>query len=96
MTSQKCPFYGFRWPDRKADLIDVGGNECGLDLDNNGACTMESQGCAADFSRCEAAASIKIFLWFGSGSSRIRFFPSGSAVGIAFEDWTNQVMRRSR
>lgn len=93
MSLPKCPFYGFRWPERRPDLIAVGGNECGIDVDRNGPCRMEAKGCAANYSYCEAAADARVYLTLGS--DRIRFFPSGLAEGVPLEAWTNQVMHRA-
>jgi hypothetical protein len=87
---EKCPFYGFRWPDRTATLFGIGGSECGLDLEGNGPCLMEASGCAIDYRRCEVAERMKPFLSFGA--SKMRFIPAGSTQLIAFEDWTNRVM----
>jgi hypothetical protein len=91
MLHHKCPFYGFRWPQRNCDLIAAGENECGLDLDKNRPCVMESHGLSANFLVCEVAASAQAFV--SVVSSRIRFFPPGHAEGIAFEDWHDEVMQ---
>ena len=47
-----CPFYGFRWPDRSATLPHVGGDECGLDLDNCGPCILERNGQEVNYYVC--------------------------------------------
>jgi len=91
MTLARCPFYGFRWPERSADVIAVGGNECGLDVDNNGPCRMEAAGLAVDFCGCRTAGVARPFL--SIGAARIRFFPPDVAGGVGFEDWTNEVMK---
>jgi len=93
MTTPRCPFYGFRWPDRTTDLVDVGGNECGLDLDLCGPCKMELQNCAPDYRYCETVSAAKAFL--SVATSRIRFFPSNSVEGVSFEVWTGRVMLRT-
>src|SRR6185369_2452016 len=87
MTPPRCPVYGFRWPARNLNLVAVGGNECGLDLDINGPCQMELAGRAADFSRCETAFAANNFL--SIASHRIRFFPSNEGEGVGLVAWTN-------
>ena len=54
--------------------------------------SAESRGCPANLHECEVASAATAFLLIAS--SRIRFFPSGFSKGIAFEDWTDQVMRQ--
>jgi len=94
MPPRRCPFYGFRWPERTAHLIEAGGNECGLDLDIHGSCTMESAGAAPDFDRCQTAATLQWFLFLAS--RRLRFFPSGSTAGLAWKDWNHHVMQSGK
>src|ERR1051326_7514907 len=89
--SRKCPFFGFRWPDRTSDLYQIGGSECGLDLDNNGPCRMELEGCEIDFDHCPTADAARWFL--AAAEDRIRFYPSGTEQGIPLDDWTDRVMR---
>jgi hypothetical protein len=85
---KKCPFYGFRWPDRQLDLYQVEGAECGLDLDQNGPCKRESVGLTVDFYCCEVAAKARMYLKVGA--DRIRFHPVGVPVGIGLKEWTHQ------
>ena len=58
----KCPFYGFRWPPGRPELIEVGGNECGLELDTRQACRMESDGRAVNYNFCPVALRWKPIL----------------------------------
>jgi len=88
--AKRCPFYGFRWPERKSDLFEVGGSECGLDIDRNGACRMELEGSAVDFRRCEVAAAATLYLELGSG--RIGFYPSGANRSVPLPEWTRRVL----
>ena len=92
ITCQRCPFYGFRWPERRTELIRIGGNECGLDFDNNRPCKMETSGRAVDFSRCEVVAGKRVFL--SLISDRLRFFPSGPENSFDYGTWTSQIMQR--
>ena len=87
---KKCPFYGFRWPDRQLTLIHVGGNECGLDIDENGSCKMETAGQEVNFCECEVAANAQAFL--KAGADRIRFSAPGGTEKIGLEEWTDVVM----
>jgi hypothetical protein len=90
VAHQKCPFYGFRWPERQSTLFHVGGNECGLDVEKNGPCQMECQGMLVNFHRCEVAHAARAYLQ--AGADRIRFYPPGEE-GIGLEAWTDRVMR---
>ena len=47
-----CPFYGFRWPEHSSTLRRAGGNECGLDIDTNGRCRMETSGLVVNYFVC--------------------------------------------
>lgn len=87
---KRCPFYGFRWPERSANLVQVGGSECGLDLEGNGSCKMEALGFETNFHRCEIAAGLRVFLLLAA--HRTRFFPDGDTQGIPFEEWSDLVM----
>ena len=91
MRPGKCPFYGFRWPERKTDLIEVGGNECALDFDNQGPCKMASHGYEADFSCCDTALKARFFL--AAIADRIRFIPRGAQGPVPFSEWSEQMMR---
>jgi hypothetical protein len=77
---KRCPVYGFHCPDRQPTLIHVGGNECGLDIDNNGPCKMETDGREVNFWPCEVAAKEQPFL--KAGAARIGFFATDES-----EDW---------
>ncbi|HWB83333.1 MAG TPA: hypothetical protein VG675_04280 [Bryobacteraceae bacterium] len=91
---QRCPFHGFHWPESGSDLIDSGGDECGLDLDHHGACRMETEHQAADFDRCEVARQARNFLQ--AGRRHIRFFPAELLPeSVLFEAWRDRVMRPS-
>lgn len=90
MCPKRCPFYGFRWPDRQSRLVHIGGAECGLDIDRNGPCKMESTGREVDFRSCEIASAARVYL--DCGADRIRFYPPGAPEGIALDAWTDRVM----
>ncbi len=68
----------------------MGGNECGLDIDHNGPCRMETAGLQVDFWRCDVANSARVYL--DAGANLIRFYPSGAPEGVGLELWTEKVM----
>jgi hypothetical protein len=86
----RCPFYGFRWPDKTTDLVQIGGNECGLDLDHNGPCKMEQQGRTVNFDYCEVALQWKPVL--ETFRNEIRFCGSGEPV--RFAEWRRAPLTR--
>lgn len=86
----RCPFYGFRWPDRKTQLVETGGNECGLDLDVNGACRMEESGRTVNFDFCEQAWRAEAVI--AAASRLICFIPAGETRPIPFQEWRDEVM----
>lgn len=94
MALKRCPFYGFRWPDRKSALIQVGGAECGLDFEGRGACKMEAAGWNVDFYRCEVAQAAQVVL--GVAGHLVQFYPSEASSGIGLEAWTDLVMGYAR
>jgi hypothetical protein len=59
----RCPFYGFRWPERNPVLRYVGGNECGLDLGRHEACAMEVEKRQVDFFACPVAVEQRHMLY---------------------------------
>ena len=87
---KRCPFYGFRWPDRQSKLVYIGGNECGLDLDRNGPCKMEATGQEVNFCLCDVAQAARTYLEVGA--DRIHFRPGGDGEEVGLEAWTDQVM----
>jgi hypothetical protein len=50
-----CPFYGYRWPERSSTLRQTGGNECGLDIDGNTPCRMETSALRVNYFVCPVA-----------------------------------------
>ena len=90
MVSPRCPFYGFRWPDRKMDLVQMGGNECGLDFDINGPCKMETCGLTPDARACQVAEFARAFL--SVAENRMRFYPAPYTEGLSLRKWTDCVM----
>ena len=90
MTASKCPYYGFRWPKRSLQLIQVGGNECGLDLDVNGPCRMEAVGLTPDFRVCQFAEFARIFL--SVAADEVRFLRSNDAEALPLKAWTELVI----
>ena len=93
MKRGKCPFYGFRWPERRSELVDVGGHECGLDFDEQGACRIAAEGGEIDFQHCKTAARAKPFL--SVIANRVRFVRLPSPDGMPFSAWSDLVMRRT-
>src|SRR5438067_2363336 len=55
----RCPFYGFRWPERSSELRYIGGNECGLDFEDKGPCLMERDGRTVNYFACPVALSLR-------------------------------------
>ena len=72
------------------ELIQIGGNECGLDLDVNGPCTMEAAGLVPDFSRCDVPQFKWVFL--SVAADRIRFYSATYPKGMSLKDWADHVM----
>jgi len=91
----RCPFYGFHWPEKSRSLRDTGANECALDFDGNGPCSMEAQGRAPDFDLCPLVAAIRPLL--EAAKSNVVLFPAElGPEGVRLEAWTRQVMQRTR
>jgi hypothetical protein len=67
----RCPFYGFRWPERNPVLRYVGGNECGLDLGRHEACAMEVEKRQVDFFACPVAVEQRHMLYPANTSSAL-------------------------
>lgn len=87
----RCPFYGFHWPARSTDLIEVGAAECGLDLDGHGLCRMETEQNPVDFERCGRRAEWKNLI--EAGKRYIRFHGAGlPGAGVSWEQWQQLVM----
>ena len=91
MSCSKCPFYGYRWPERTTDIYQVGGNECGLDFDANGPCKMESSGRSIDFRECEIVARAGAFL--SVVANRIRFVEWDHGDTISFAARKDEIAR---
>lgn len=89
-VQKRCPFYGFRWPARQSRLVQIGGNECGLDIEENGPCRMEAAGLEVNYVLCDVANAAQMYLELGA--DRIRFRAGGSSEEISLEEWTDQVM----
>ena len=80
-TMSRCPFYGYRWPERSPTLEYVGGNGCGLDLEQNGPCRMELENKQVDYRSCEYAShsahlieAAKDLIQFDAGAGEVRSF----------------------
>lgn len=86
----RCPFYGFRWPDRTTRLVHVGGDECALDLDENGPCKMQMAGRTVSMHYCEIAEKARPFI--DVMIDRVRVYPDGASPGIPFSEWRDRVM----
>lgn len=89
----KCPFYGFRWPERTTNLVGVGGDECALDFNEQGPCAMVAQGGVPDFRFCAVADGAKNLL--AVMGARIHFVTPDSPTALSYPEWRNLVMRRS-
>ena len=57
-----CPFYGFRWPDHSSTLRQAGGNECGLDIQQNGPCRMEFTCRPVNYFTCPVVQGRRVLL----------------------------------
>ena len=91
----RCPFYGFRWPEKCRSLGDTGGNECALDFEQNGPCIMEAEGKHPDFDACQVPGAIRPLL--EASGKTIVFYPAELGPdGIALEEWARKVMVRTR
>jgi len=93
VAAGKCPFYGVRWPEHTTNLIDVGGEECGLDFDGHGPCSMGQQGELPDIRFCPIAERAKNFL--ALIADRVRVISLQRSDALSYEAWKDQVMRRS-
>jgi hypothetical protein len=83
-----CAFYGFRWPERSAILRFTGGNECGMDLDKNGPCTMELANRPIEYCACPIVRDRRILL--EHAKQRVCFaMPDSPPLSLA--DWERGV-----
>lgn len=80
-----CPFYGYRWPEKSPVLQEVGGNECGLDLDVHNPCAMELEERSVDYSACGIALERRAFLQ--AAKHFICFSPACNEPAISLADW---------
>lgn len=80
----RCPFYGFRWPEKSSELTPVGGNECGLDMESNGPCAMEAAGRHVNYFACPVAIERKTLL---DAAERLISFGSGDGHLETLEEW---------
>jgi hypothetical protein len=90
----QCPFYGFHWPERHPELIQVGGNACGLELDTGKACQMESSGRDVNYNYCPVALRWKPIL--DIARREIRFRTTGVADAPSLDDWVRGIMKKGR
>jgi hypothetical protein len=91
--SVRCPFYGFRWPEKSCELVPTGGNECGLDLDANGSCKMEQEGRTVSYDYCPVALNLRPVL--DVFKERIAFRPAGELDRICLADRLVQITKGS-
>jgi len=94
-TRSRCPFYGFRCPDKTTGLTEVGGKECGLELDAHGSCLMEMTGKIVDYVSCPVALHYRNVAEIAAPT--ICFFPTSSPGnvpegGVPFERWRRHVI----
>jgi hypothetical protein len=89
----RCPFYGFRWPARSSNLLEVGTAECALDLDGHGPCRMETEQRLVDFERCARRSEWKNLI--DAGKKYIRFHGAElPGAGVPLELWQHEVMQQ--
>ena len=92
-SQRRCPFYGFHWPDRGANLWWSGGAECGLDLDRHGPCRMEREHGEVDYCRCPLRVTSQNLL--DAGKHHIRFYaPELPPDGLPLEIWSEVARNR--
>jgi hypothetical protein len=93
LVAVRCPFYGFRWPDNTRDLIQVGGNECGLDVQRNRPCKMEQEGRTVNFDYCDVPVKWKPLLDAFRHQIRFRILDAPEPVSLA--NWRVVPMKRT-
>jgi hypothetical protein len=90
---QRCPFYGFHWPEDSCELIASKDSECGLDVNSHAPCGMEVQGMPPDFGACPLVRRTKPFL--DNFIDHIRFRgPAEGSQPLSFEEWLPLSMKR--
>ena len=80
----RCPFYGFRWPERSTTLRYVGGNECGLDIGHYVPCMMETEGRTVNYFVCPVVHGEWNFLQVGK---HLISFDSGRGQSEFLAEW---------
>jgi|tagenome__1003787_1003787.scaffolds.fasta_scaffold19479358_2 hypothetical protein len=90
----QCPFYGYRWPERRPELIEVGGNECGLELDTWKTCQMEAAGRNVNYACCPVALKWKPILEVAR--NEIRFQIIGRLDAPTLDERVREVMKAER
>ena len=84
-----CPFYGFHWPERSPTLEYVGGNECGLDLDQHGPCKMGKEGRLPDYYSCPLVDAARHRL---HSAKRLIYFQAGGTAHT-LDEWEEDARR---
>ena len=80
----RCPFYGFRWPDRSTTLRYVGGIECGLDFDRHSSCVMKMEGRSVSHFSCPVVRAKWNFLQAGK---HLMHFDFGNNRSESLAEW---------
>ena len=89
----RCPFYGFHWPARSTNLMEMGTAECGLDLDGHGLCRMEMEQRPVDFESCGRRSECQNLI--EAGKRHIRFHGKDlPGAGVSLEQWQRLVMQQ--
>ena len=94
LSRKRCPFYGFHWPEKTRALHDSGGNECALDFQANGPCTMETNGKEPEYDSCPLIRPIRALL--ESAGRHVTFYPAEIPDGISMAEWTRRATARTR
>jgi hypothetical protein len=85
-----CPFYGFWWPAHSSTLQYVGGNECGLDIDQNGACRMDAESRPVNYFACPLVQERHEVLYI---AKQLIKFDAGDGRPQALGDWERHFKR---
>lgn len=89
----RCPFYGFHWPPGSNNLKQVGTPECGLDLDGQGLCRMETEQRPVDFEICARRWERKNLI--DAGRKYLRFHGAElPGAGVPLELLEHEVMQQ--
>ncbi len=94
LSRERCPFYGFHWPEKTRALHDTGADECALDFQHNGPCAMEQEGKQPDYEVCPRVRPIRVLL--ESAAHHVTIYPGEIPAGVSMAEWTRRVTARRR